>query len=104
MRHYIGCDGDSCERALYLNAGERLSLELEPTNEFDKNAVKIIYQNNDHIGYLPRYYSESVTEYLKEGAKYECGVVEVNKDRNCHECIKIKLELYIDVKQMKKIS
>lgn len=104
VRHYIGCDGDNCERSLHLNAGERLSLELESTNEFDRNAVKIIYQNNDHIGYLPRYYSESVTEYLKEGAKYECRVVEVNKDRNCHECIKIKLELCIDVKQMKKIS
>lgn len=104
VRHCIGCDGDNCEKSIHLNVGDRLSLELESTNEYDKNAIKVMYKDNEYVGYLPRYYSESVTEYLKDGATYECKVVEVNKDMECHECIMIKLEIYIDVKHMKKIS
>jgi hypothetical protein len=104
VRHYIGCNGDNCEKSIHLSVGDRLSLELESTNEYDINAIKIMYKDNEHVGYLPRYYSESVTEYLKDGATYECKVVGINKDMDCHECIKIKLEIYIDVKQMKKIS
>ena len=73
-------------------------MELEPTNEFDKNAIKIIDRENNHVGYLPRYYSESIIEYFKQGAEYECKVLEVNKDMECHECIEVKLELYIAVK------
>lgn len=56
------------------------------------------------MGYLPRYYSESVTEYIKDGAGYECKVLEVNKDMECNECVMIKLEIYIDEKDIKMIS
>lgn len=104
VRHYIGCNGDNCEKALHLEVGNRLNLELEPTNKFDINAIKIMDKENYHVGYLPRYYSESVAQYLKQGAEYECEVLEVNKNMECHECIKVNLEIYIDVKQMSKIS
>ncbi len=93
VRHYIGCDGDNFEKAIHLKVGDRLSLELEPTNKFDKNAIKIIDKDNNHVGYLPRYYSESVAGYIKQEEKYKCKVLEVNKDMECHECIKVKLEI-----------
>lgn len=48
------------------------------------------------MGYLPRYYSESVTTILKKGARYSCIVLEVNKQNECHECVKVKLEVYTD--------
>lgn len=104
VRYYIGCDGNDCKKALHLKVGDRLSLHPEHTNKFDKNAIKIMDKANNHVGYLPRYYSESITEYLKQGATYECRVLEVNKDRECHECIKVKLEVYINTKQMREIS
>lgn len=94
-RHSMECKGEDCQESFFLEVGDKLNLELESTNKFDKNAIKIMDKNNNHIGYLPRYYSESVTEYLKQGAEYECRVFEVNKDMGCHECIKVKLELYI---------
>lgn len=56
------------------------------------------------MGYLPRYYSESIIEYFKQEAEYECRILEVNKAMGCHECIEVKLELYIATKQMEKIS
>lgn len=102
VRHYIGCDGENCKDTIHLNVGDRLSLELEPTNMYDENAIKVLHENK-HLGYLPRYYSEGVTEYIKDGAVYECKVLEVNKDMECNECIMIKLEIYIDTKDMKMI-
>ena len=43
VRHYIGCDGDNSEVAFDLNIGDTLSLEFEPTNKYDENAIKIMY-------------------------------------------------------------
>jgi len=104
VRHYLGCNGDNCDKSLQLNVGDKLNLELAPTNPFDKSAIRIVDMGKNIVGYLPRYYSESMTKYLKQGAKYECIVVEVNKDMECHECVNVKLEVYIDVSQIEKIS
>lgn len=104
VRHCMSCHGENCEKSINLSIGDKLNLELEPTNKFDKNAIKIVDLKDNHIGYLPRYYSESMKEYLDEGVTYECVVVEVNKDMECHECINVKLEVYIDVRKIQKIS
>lgn len=104
VRYYIGCNNKNCKDALHLNVGDSLNLERETTNKFDKNAIKIIDRKNNHVGYLPRYYSKSVAEYLDQGASYECKVLEVNKDMECNECIKVELEVYTDAKQVRKIS
>ena len=104
VRYYVGCDGFSCNNAFHLEVGDRLNLELEQTNEFDKNAIKIMDIKGKHVGYLPRYYCEVVTRYLKEGATYECKVLEINKNMQCHECVKGKLEININVKQKNKLN
>lgn len=94
VRHYLGCSGDECYMAIDINPSDDLYLELEPSNEYDNKAVKILNINNEHIGYLPRYYSESVVELLKEGFKYKLIVVDVNKDKDCSECIKVKINFF----------
>ncbi|QGT99510.1 hypothetical protein SYNTR_0917 [Candidatus Syntrophocurvum alkaliphilum] len=100
VRHCIGCDGYNCEKNNYLNLGDQLSLELEPTNEYDENAIKILDKQGSHVGYIPRYYSKGVIRFLKNGATYEVKVVELNKDMQCQECIRVKLELSINTKQI----
>jgi len=92
-RHYIGCDGIDCDKSLDLNVGESLQLVLEPENEYDKNAIRILNGNNVYIGYIPRYYSEGITELINKGYMYSCNVHEVHKDNNCNECIIIQLEM-----------
>ncbi len=104
IRHYIGCEGENCEEALQLTKGDKLRLKPEPSNPYDKNAIKILDEDDKHIGYLPRYYCESVLEYLKKGSKYTCTVLEMNKDSKCNECVKVKFEIECDVKQLDKIS
>jgi hypothetical protein len=103
-RHYIGCDGEICEEALELLKGDQLILKPEPSNIYDKNAIKILDKEGNHVGYLPRYYCESVLEYMKKNGKYSCTVLEVNQESQCNECIKVKLEIQCDTKLLNKIS
>ncbi|KAF1085004.1 HIRAN domain protein [Sporotomaculum syntrophicum] len=98
---YIAGEGEDCNKALYLEVGHNLKLELEPKNQHDKYAIKIVDSRGNHVGYMPRYYSESLTSILKKGARYKCTVLEVNKD---NECVKVELELYTKAGKVKKIS
>ncbi len=104
VRHYIGCDGEDCKEAMDVNIEDRLHLEIEPTNLYDENAVKVLDKENNHVGYLPRYFSESIAEYLKENIEYVCIVLEFNKDMTCDECIKVRLEIQCNQEQFEKIS
>ena len=84
-------DGNNCIKSYNLKVGDELSLELEPKNEKDSNAVKILH-NNKILGYIPRYYSENVTRIIKENKKYKCIVQEINmNDNDCQNCIIVKL-------------
>ena len=43
-------------------------LEPEPTNEFDRTAVKVIIDNTQ-VGYIPKYDSPTVTELIAKSGK-----------------------------------
>lgn len=91
-RHFIGCEGKDCDKSVDLQVGDELKLVLEPNNKFDSNAIMIFYKNI-HIGYIPRYYSKEVTVLVKDKYQYRCEVFEIQKNNNCNECVKIKLEI-----------
>lgn len=92
-RHYIGCAGLDCAKAIDIKVEDVLNLLPESDNIFDPFAIKVVDPNNTHIGYIPRYYSMGVTELLNKGFKYCCRVFDVQKDQNCNECIRVKLTL-----------
>lgn len=100
VRYYIGCEGEDCDKALHLDVGDKLKLEPEPNNQHDKKAIKIIDSKGNHVGYMPRYYSESMTNFVKEGAPYKCIVLEIKKENECHECVKVELEVNTDYRQV----
>ena len=49
-----------------LKIGEKLSLEAEPTNGHDPNAVKILY-GETMLGYIPRGENEEISKFLQLG-------------------------------------
>lgn len=104
VRYYVGCDGLDCEKSKHLEIGDELFLDPEPLNKFDKYAIKILDKEDKHIGYIPRYYGESISGFLNQDRLYRCTVLEVNKGMECNECVKIKLEIQCDLKQLDKIS
>lgn len=95
IRYQNECKGEECDKFNSIKPGDKLTLQLESDNKKDKNAVKILYKG-EHIGYIPRYYSQRVSEFIKQSNNYECKVLEINKAKKCNECIKAELILNND--------
>lgn len=92
-RHHAPCKGKDCLCLPKLNVGDELAFRSEPSNKEDPNAVCVLTQNEELLGYVPRYYNTAILERLHKGMSYSCLVVEVNSDRDCSECIKVRLNM-----------
>lgn len=62
-----------------VDIGTMLTLEREPDNKHDPNAIKLLF-NDVHIGYVPRDVAEDVAELLDEGAEATCEVIGFSND------------------------
>ena len=93
VRHYINCNGDLCKNSLEVNRGDEVFFKREPENPHDKNAVQILDKSNVLLGYVPRYYSSGVTELIINNREIKCYVCNVDKNKNCNECIKISMDV-----------
>ena len=66
-----------------LMINDDLFLVLEPDNTYDKYAIKvvcIISGEERKLGYVPRYYSEYLTDMLKNNIKYSAKIKSLNFD------------------------
>ncbi len=93
IRHHSPCKGEDCKLLPNLKIGDELVFEKEPNNEYDPNAIRILTQNKEHLGYVPRYYNVAVLNRLNVGMSYSCKIIDINLDQDCSECIKVKLEM-----------
>ena len=48
-----------------LQKGDRVWLEMEPSNPYDRNAIKVCCSNGEQIGYLNRHLVASIIEYFR---------------------------------------
>ena len=93
------CDVDKCKNILEVN--DRLYLELDFENNYDKNAIKVIYKKNNinyHLGYVPRYYSKELAEVLNKNIKYSALIHSLNfstelLDENITACVKLIFDI-----------
>lgn len=93
VRHYLNCDGDDCLKAIAITRGDEVFLKKDSENRHDTNAVQVLDCSGRILGYVPRYYSSSVTKLLETKKKILCHVYNVDKGQNCNECIKIIMEI-----------
>ena len=49
-----------------LKVGTKLTIEAEPTNGYDPNAVKILF-NETLLGYIPRGENDEISKFLQLG-------------------------------------
>lgn len=82
---------DEIFRAEDLQIGEELFLVKEPRNDFDKNALRVMTNDNYHIGYIPKNLCRIFNEALLE-CEYHVFVSEVRKGSNA-PYIHIKVEI-----------
>lgn len=47
-----------------VNVGDEIHFELEPSNPYDSNAVKVLKRNGTVLGHVPKEMSEEVTKFL----------------------------------------
>lgn len=94
VRHYIGCDGDNCEKSIPVTRGDEIVLRREPGNRYDDNAVQMLDVSGHLLGYIPRYYSEGVSGMIDSNKKITCHVSYVDHKKNCNECIRVILKCF----------
>lgn len=94
VRHYLGCDGEECQKSINVEVGDEVKLKMEPENEHDSNAIQVVNCEGKLLGYIPRYYSEAYTRILKEKRKILCHVCEVDKTKHCSECIMLHIKVF----------
>lgn len=93
-RHYLGCDGVCCDNAIKVERGEAVRLQPEPDNPSDPFAIQVYNQEGHMLGYIPRYYNESVCQHLLAGSEIHCHVCEVEQVKDgCRECIHLELNI-----------
>ena len=93
IRHHSSCNGTDCTLLPSLKAGDLLVFEEEPDNKYDPMAIRVLTQEGDHLGYVPRYYNKAIIARLHNGMTYSCEVIEVSLSKSCSECIKVKLNM-----------
>lgn len=54
-----------------LDAGDEITLEREPDNQYDSNAVAV-YAFGVHIGYIPRTMNSELAAALDAGREFTC--------------------------------
>jgi len=63
-----------------LKVGETLELIPEPSNKFDKYAVKVMTSNGEQIGYMPSRSAEVISDKIRKGEhKYTAVVISVGR-------------------------
>lgn len=75
-----------------LILGSSLNLMPEPTNEFDKNAVKVLTTDNKLIGYIPSVQSKSVKYFIE---KFNVKTIVKNKFENIKDKV-IQAKIYVN--------
>lgn len=94
IRYHSACQGSDCGALPGVKVGDMLLLEEEPENAYDPMAIRVLTQEKDVLGYVPRYYNKAILARLHDGMGYSCKITEVNANmRNCSECLKARLTM-----------
>ncbi|NMM63710.1 DNA-binding protein [Clostridium sp. P21] len=93
VRYYDYCDEKSKNTKLKLDINEKLILEKDYNNKYDKYAIKVINKENKIIGYIPVFFSKEISEAIENNRKIKCVVINKECSDTCEECIKVKLTI-----------
>ena len=93
IRHQTACRGEDCDSLPDIKINERLFFEREPGNAYDKSAIRVVTIKKEHLGYVPRYFNAEILRRLDGNQSYSCIVLEINKDTDCSECVKVRLNI-----------
>src|SRR5205807_8935713 len=89
LRHFFGqLAGESCHNAdgsdrqaiiQKCDVGELLILEHEPDNPHDINAIRMLRESGEQIGYLPRDFAGEVVSRTAKGAAFYAAIAGIGR-------------------------
>ena len=91
--------GDITLASNILKEGDKLFLLPEPTNKFDPNAVRIIFDNGGvqfMLGFVPKKFSASVSAVIEVGVKLDCILTTFNPSAKPWEMLEVEI---VEVKE-----
>ncbi len=92
VSHGEFCLGQCDDSCLSEVTDYEIKLCKEPDNIHDQYAIKLLVEGKK-IGYIPKYYSKSVTELINNNYKINIFIENINNDeKNCRECVKVILK------------
>lgn len=78
MEFYVKVAGvtfDNRQRLIRrMFVGERVSLVRDPYNPHDRNAIKVINSNGDHIGFIPKEIAVTMAGNMDSGTTFSAMV------------------------------
>ncbi len=93
VRHLAPCGGNNCALLPQIDVGDLLQLNPEPENKADPFAIQVSANRGERLGYIPRYYNRAILERLSNGMTYSCQIIEINRNNNCSECVKVRFNM-----------
>ena len=78
--HFRGTE--AVEYASALQGGEIFSLEREPENLYDQNAIKVVTPGGLHLAYVERGQAAWISGHMDEGATYRAHILRAEPYKN----------------------
>lgn len=85
LQHYRGND-----LAELIKIGDTLSLQPEPQNAYDENAIMVLWHHNK-IGYIPAALARDIRRQIQSGIEVGATIIEIQPVRFGRKWIKIRL-------------
>lgn len=60
-----------------MKIGERIRLERDPNNPHDANAVKVLNEKGEHIGFISKDLARKLAAKMDRGVKYRAAVSDI---------------------------
>jgi len=77
-----------------LKVGTKLTIEAEPTNGYDPNAVKILF-NETLLGYIPRGENDEISKFLQLGYSelFSVKISRINPETHTEKQISVTVKI-----------
>lgn len=74
-----------------LQEGDSIKLFLDPGNDFDHKAVKVMSENGEKLGYIPAFYSGWMFEIIEKKCSYQAKVKAIHPQAVPHRKVNISI-------------
>ena len=75
-----------------LSVGVELFLQRQPDNFYDKNAIKILTKEGEHLGFINRELAEGMAYAMDNGNKYRVQITDITGSADKNFGVNIEIE------------